>query len=63
MKADQTLRDCAIAGQDARIIAITNRDIFAAEAHCHVSCYRAYTRLKTAAEPRNDDDDSLMQDA
>lgn len=44
LRADQTLRKCAIQRGDDKIIAITSRDIVAAEAHYHVSCYKNYTR-------------------
>ena len=38
LRADTTLRHCAILNNDARILAITSRDIVAAEAHYHASC-------------------------
>lgn len=45
LRADQTLRECAIQKGDANILAVT-RDIVAAEAQYHVSCYKNYTRVK-----------------
>ena len=47
LRADTTLRHCAILNNDARILAITSRDIVATEAHYHASCYRSYTNIKT----------------
>ena len=47
LRADHTLRQCAILNEDARIIAITGRDIVAAEAHYHASCYKSYANIKT----------------
>lgn len=44
--ADQTLRECATQKGDRKILAITSRDIVAAEAHYHLSCYKNYTREK-----------------
>ena len=46
LRADHTLRQCAILNEDARIIAITSRDIVAAGAHYHASCYKSYTNIK-----------------
>jgi len=46
LKADQTLRECAIQKGDENILAVTSRDIVAAEAHHNVSCYNNYTRVK-----------------
>lgn len=43
LRADKTVRDIATAKSDTRILAITSRDIVAAEAHYHVSCYKQYT--------------------
>ena len=53
LRADQTLRDCAIRKGDEKIIAVTSRDIVAAEAHYHWSCYRNYTRAKSEHEGGN----------
>jgi hypothetical protein len=46
LRADKTLRECAIQKRDDKILAVTSRDIVAAEANYHRSCYQAYTRLK-----------------
>ena len=44
LRVDQTLREKAISKCDENILAITSRDIVAAKAHYHRSCYRDYTR-------------------
>ena len=43
LRADETVRDAAIRRCDERIIALTSRDIVAAEGHYHATCYRRYT--------------------
>ena len=35
---------------DSRILAILSRDIVAAKAHCHRSCYRLYTVDKNSQQ-------------
>ena len=47
LRADATLRHCAILNNDTRILALTSRDIVATEAHYHASCYKSYTNIKT----------------
>ena len=44
LRADQTIRDIAINTANERLLAITSRDIVAAEAHYHRSCYKLFTR-------------------
>lgn len=60
IRADQTLRECAILKGDDKILAITSRDIVAAEAQYHISCYKRYTvkvTVKECKEKDNDDDE------
>lgn len=47
LRVDKTLRECAVQKGDEKILAVTSRDIVAAEAHYHRSCYKNYTRVKT----------------
>ena len=47
LRADETLRKRAILKGDKKILALTSRDIVAAEAHYHCSCYKIYTKVKT----------------
>ena len=44
LRADKTLCQIATTRCDKKIMAITSREIVAAEAHYHRSCYRDYTR-------------------
>ena len=46
LRVDQTLREKAISKCDENILAVTSRDIVAAEAHYHRSCYQDFTRLE-----------------
>ena len=41
---DQTIRNVATAKQDTKILAIVSRELVAAVACYHKSCYRNYTR-------------------
>ncbi len=50
LRADQTLRECAIRKGDEKIIAATSQDIVVAEAHYHRSCYSNYTRVRPENE-------------
>ena len=43
-RADKTLRETAVQKGDDRIMIGTSRDIVAAEAHYHLSCYKKYTK-------------------
>ena len=55
LRADATLRDIATKRQDQRILAILTRDIVAAEAWYHRSCYRLYTNTKDFEDLHHDD--------
>ena len=46
IRVDETQRNIATEKCDHKIMALTSREIVAAEAHYHRSCYRGYTRLK-----------------
>lgn len=68
LKADRTLRQCAILKKDTKLLAVTIRDNVAAEAHYHASCYKSYTRTKKEAEIANerkdrDENDLLYKEA
>jgi len=60
LRSDQKLRACAVRKCDTKLLAITSRDIVAAEAHYHASCYRDYTRpapgLDTEPAPSQEND-------
>ena len=44
LRADSTIRRAAVGKNDPRILAIVTRELVAAEAWYHKSCYRDYTR-------------------
>ena len=44
LRVDKTLREKALIKCDENILAVTSRDVVAAEAYYHRSCYRDYTR-------------------
>ena len=44
LRADSTIRRAAMGKNDPRILAIVTRELVAAEACYHKSCYRDYTR-------------------
>ena len=46
LRVDQRPKECAAKKGDDKILPETFRDIIAAEAHYHASCYRNYTRVK-----------------
>ena len=55
------MRECAIQKADERILAVTSRDIVAAEAHYHISCYKKYTVKVTANKKKADDGEDTYQ--
>ena len=62
-RSDETIRKVAQNKLDHRMLAITARDLVAAEAHYHKSCYRKYTRgekEKMAAVATDKDDESYQ---
>ena len=46
LRADRTLRSVATEKNDTRMLAVTSRDIVAAEACYHASCYKRYTSVR-----------------
>ena len=44
MRSDETIRKAAVGKNDHRILAVVYRELVAAEACYHKSCYRNYTR-------------------
>ena len=62
LRADDSIRKSAIAKGDSRIIGVLSREIVAAKAWYHRSCYRDYTRpekkssTSTSAESKESDD-------
>ena len=50
LQADARIREVAIKRNDAKVLALTSRDLVAAEAWYHKSCYRLYTSVKGSDE-------------
>ena len=61
LRADQRLRECAIQKGDANIIAVTSRDIVAAEAHYHNSCYKNYTSGQAEDSELKDTNEKVIE--
>ena len=63
LRVDQTIRDVAMKRQDEKILAVTSRDIVAAEAYYHRSCYKDYTRPEkcTTINDEGEDDYSATE--
>lgn len=55
LRSDHTIRNSAIAKVDERMLAIVSRELVAAEAHYHRSCYREYVRGATDNTPCTSD--------
>ena len=45
LRSDASIRTAALQKNDGRILALASRELVAAEAHYHRSCYREYTRI------------------
>lgn len=59
LRSDEIIRKAAQEKMDDRMLAITSRDLVAAEANYHKSCYRNYTRVdrvKTLVAAHSDDE-------
>lgn len=67
LRADAKIRNAATKKLDSRILGIVSRDIVAAEAHYHRSCYRLYTRSETSQQEgalsANDQEDEDIYEA
>ena len=66
LRVDNNVRKAAEAKQDSRMITILTRELVAAEAHYHRSCYRQYTKTgetATSIEPDESDDDYAKAEA
>lgn len=63
IRSDARVRDAAVKKMDTRLLAITSRELVAAEAHYHKSCYRDYTREDKLLFEKPADADSAYNDA
>jgi len=57
LRADMKLRKVATEKGDTKLLAITSRDIVAAEACYHASCYKKYTVVRTSKPTSTDSKD------
>ena len=57
LRSDDMVRSIAIEKMDTKILSITSRELVAAEACYHKSCYRSYTRQRTKKTECTDDID------
>ena len=44
LRSNETICQAAVAKNDNKILALTSKDLVAAEGHYHRSCYRKYTK-------------------
>ena len=65
LRADETLRNVATQNGDTKLLAITSRDIVAAEACYHGSCYKKYTKIRasTSNDSHFQEDDYKIKEA
>ncbi|KAK7067579.1 hypothetical protein SK128_020590, partial [Halocaridina rubra] len=59
LRADQTIRTIATACSGERIMGLTSRDLVAAEAHYHTTCYRNFTQPKPEKSLKCEDVEDL----
>ena len=60
LRSDEKIRNAAELKMDRNILAITSRELVAAEAHYHKSCYKDYTRKRPIVEGSNTLDDNSV---
>ena len=61
LRSDKTVRQITQQNMDTNLIkmlAVTSRELVAAEAHYHRSCYRQYTRIRTCVHIDNSEPDA-----
>ena len=56
MRATETIRKAAVGKNDHRILAVVSRELVAAEACYHKSCYRNYTRTIPFSVDKKEDE-------
>ena len=62
LRADERIRATALHKMDTKILALTARELVAAEAHYHKTCYRIYTKIDSNV-PTADPTDNITIDA
>ena len=63
LKCDDHIREAAKRKDDDRILALTSRELVAAETHFHRCCYRNYTREPKSCKPSQDKEDDQYSQA
>ena len=58
LRSDETVRRVAIEKCDKKIIAASSRELVAAEAHYHRSCYRNFTRTRAPVVSTRDEEEA-----
>ena len=62
LRADHSIRKSAMEKKDSRILAIASREIVAAEACYHRTCYKVYTRAETSPTGASDGCGESLED-
>ena len=62
LRADHSIRKSAMEKKDSRILAIASREIVAAEACYHRTCYKGYTRAETSPTVASDGCGESLED-
>jgi hypothetical protein len=53
LRADERVQNAALIKADQRIMALTSREIVAAEAHYHVTCYKSYVKVTNPSSKKS----------
>ena len=61
MRADSSIRKIATQKNDSRILALASRELVAAEACYHRTCYRSYTRPDVSCESQRDNEYARLE--
>ena len=62
LRADDSIRKSAMKKKDSRILAIASREIAAAEACYHRTCYKGYTRAEASPTTASDGCNKSLED-
>ena len=59
MRVDETIRKAAVGKNDLRMLAVVSRELVAAKACYHKSCYRSYTRNIPVSRDKKEDSEFI----
>ena len=62
LRTDTSVRNAAELKMDSRVLALLSRELIAAEAHYHRSCYRQYTNISSASGELSTEQDENTTD-